>query len=544
MDMSGEIDVDVDGKSVSGKRGVKDNPKWSRLFPHVDRHVSSTRSMSCEAAPSPRSLHVAVAHEMSFYVFGGYNGSERVNDLYQFCVPKGQWELLDSGTDGAPSPRDRHSGCVHGGVLYIWGGFDGDKRVNDMWAYDLSKGGWRRVLLPPDGTENRPSPRHSHSAVVVGNTMYVGFGYDGDYNNDFYAYDFDTGLWRAIAASGTMPCPRYRATLVSLGGSDIVLFGGHNGVEHLNDVFAYSIETQAWRMLSTAGTPPSPRDSHAAVACENSNSMYIFGGSSGRARGDFFSIQIPPFSKKNEACSQPCIWRSHSFEEDQPAPCPRFCHAAAASTFDGYSTRFYVFGGYDGRKRLNDLWEVKVGSKASHVPPSTLIGDFSAFVDSDVLSDVRFLVEDRVVHAHKLVVCARAPVFRAMFLGGEYMESRANKEIELPGLRHHIFLMLLEYLYTDSATVSTENAMELFQAADQFGVERLKRICEDKMLASINPKNAASLFLTADVHNATQLRRHCLYYILANFTEVTKSEAFQAMGRENVELVFEILSAR
>lgn len=45
-------------------------------------------------------------------------------------------------------------------------------------------------------------------------------------------------------------------------------------------------------------------------------------------------------------------------------------------------------------------------------------------------------------------------------------------------------------------------AMELFQAADQFGVERLKRMCESTMLESIEVENAASIFHAADERNA------------------------------------------
>lgn len=44
--------------------------------------------------------------------------------------------------------------------------------------------------------------------------------------------------------------------------------------------------------------------------------------------------------------------------------------------------------------------------------------------------------------------------------------------------------------------------MELFQAADQFGVDRLKRMCESTMLASIEVENAASIFHAADERNA------------------------------------------
>lgn len=50
--------------------------------------------------------------------------------------------------------------------------------------------------------------------------------------------------------------------------------------------------------------------------------------------------------------------------------------------------------------------------------------------------------------------------------------------------------------------VELEVAMELFQAADQFGVERLKRMCESTMLSSIEVENAASIFHAADERNA------------------------------------------
>ena len=66
-------------------------------------------------------------------------------------------------------------------------------------------------------------------------------------------------------------------------------------------------------------------------------------------------------------------------------------------------------------------------------------------------------------------------------------------------------MRLLEYLYTDDVEVDLDMAMELFQAADQFGVERLKRMCESRMLGSIHVENAA-IFHAADQHAAASLR--------------------------------------
>jgi hypothetical protein len=86
--------------------------------------------------------------------------------------------------------------------------------------------------------------------------------------------------------------------------------------------------------------------------------------------------------------------------------------------------------------------------------------------------------------------------------------------------------------------------MELFQAADQFGVDRLKKICESRMLASINVENASSILFAADLHNAKSLRERCINFILAHFDAVTKTAGFEEMGRTNMDLIFEILKRR
>jgi hypothetical protein len=190
------------------------------------------------------------------------------------------------------------------------------------------------------------------------------------------------------------------------------------------------------------------------------------------------------------------------------------------------------------------------------IPPATLVPDLRAMLRAAAEcaeeggdpsethhTDVVFTVEGRPVHAHR-VLCMRCSYFRALLSGSMREASSSHGEIELPGVSHAVFLTLLEYLYTDSVEVELEQTMELFEAADRFGVERLKKICEAKMLGSICVENAASIFHAADTHNASSLREKCLNFILANFDPVTKTACFEDMGRTNVNLVFEILQKR
>ncbi|KAI9911909.1 hypothetical protein PsorP6_009028 [Peronosclerospora sorghi] len=53
-------------------------------------------------------------------------------------------------------------------------------------------------------------------------------------------------------------------------------------------------ETRVWSLLATEGPAPLARDSHVAVI--QSNSMYIFGGSTGTAVNDFYELKLGKWS--------------------------------------------------------------------------------------------------------------------------------------------------------------------------------------------------------------------------------------------------------
>ncbi|KAI9909138.1 hypothetical protein PsorP6_014540 [Peronosclerospora sorghi] len=53
-------------------------------------------------------------------------------------------------------------------------------------------------------------------------------------------------------------------------------------------------ETRVWSLLATEGPAPLARDSHVAVV--HSNSMYIFGGSTGTAVNDFYELKLGKWS--------------------------------------------------------------------------------------------------------------------------------------------------------------------------------------------------------------------------------------------------------
>ena len=121
--------------------------------------------------PAPRSLHTAAILNGVMYVFGGYDGNTRVNTFHAFSFAEKRWSpvLPSTNTNGPPSPRDRHVAFAFGNSVYIHGGFDGTSRVSDFWGFDLSSMTWREVVVL---SGRPPTARHSHSAIVWRNSFY------------------------------------------------------------------------------------------------------------------------------------------------------------------------------------------------------------------------------------------------------------------------------------------------------------------------------------------------------------------------------------
>ena len=64
------------------------------------------------------------------------------------------------------------------------------------------------------------------------------------------------------------------------------------------------------------------------------------------------------------------------------------------------------------------------------------------------------------------------------------------------------------------------------------------------MLQRLNIDNAANIFYAADTHSAMTLRQKTKKYILSHFEIVSKTDSFEEMGRQNIDLVFELLRDR
>lgn len=149
------------------------------------------------------------------------------------------------------------------------------------------------------------------------------------------------------------------------------------------------------------------------------------------------------------------------------------------------------------------------------VPPSNLKEHLGWLLESREGTDVTFQLKEDIFVAHKNVLAARSPVFRAQFFGS-MLESKTDS-VKIEDMKAEVFKAMLYFIYIDALPpqeeVSFEMAQHLLVAADRYGLERLKLICADLLRTGIDVKTAATTLVLAVQHSCHPLKDFCVDFV-------------------------------
>jgi len=187
------------------------------------------------------------------------------------------------------------------------------------------------------------------------------------------------------------------------------------------------------------------------------------------------------------------------------------------------------------------------------VPASDLMDKLGKIYATKDGSDVTYSVEGELFRAHKIILAMRSPVFYAELYGG-MMESKAQL-IQVQDMKHDVFEALLRYMYTDSwptsgdglAAADGDDANEmlcgLLMAADRYGVERLRLLCEHRLCKVLNAGNVADLLAFADDQHCSTLKDACIEFMVDSekLKEVVASEGYKQLRRKRPLILVEVL---
>ncbi|KAM0988441.1 hypothetical protein ACFX2A_012595 [Malus domestica] len=187
-------------------------------------------------------------------------------------------------------------------------------------------------------------------------------------------------------------------------------------------------------------------------------------------------------------------------------------------------------------------------------PPSNIGQHFGKLLESGKLTDVSFKVDEEVFAAHKVVLAARSPVFKAQLFGP--LKDKNTDFIIVEDIEAPAFKVLLHFIYWDSlpdiqelvgllnsSWASTVMAQHLLAAADRYALERLKLMCEAKLCENVAINNVATTLALAEQHQCEQLRAVCLKFIAVpeNLRAVIETDGFNYLRESCPSVITELL---
>ncbi|GFP85866.1 BTB/POZ and math domain-containing protein 4, partial [Phtheirospermum japonicum] len=171
-------------------------------------------------------------------------------------------------------------------------------------------------------------------------------------------------------------------------------------------------------------------------------------------------------------------------------------------------------------------FQIRVSLPVIKVPEFNIGVHLGKLLEREEGADVFFSVKGVRFSAHKWILAARSPVFRLMLL------DQSLEIITIPDMEPKIFKAMLWVIYTVTLKEEEEEEEEvvsdsssfmpksfvgkILAAADQFELNKLKRICESRILKKLSGESVAYLLHLADLCHVMELKAPCLRFSAKN----------------------------
>ena len=153
------------------------------------------------------------------------------------------------------------------------------------------------------------------------------------------------------------------------------------------------------------------------------------------------------------------------------------------------------------------------------------------------LCDVTLVVQGRKFPAHRVILAANSPYFRAMFTSG--LSESQQSSIELNDISSAILEPLLGYFYTSHVLLEAEQVQDLVQVVDMLQVDQLKEACVEYLLHHVTVTNCLTMLNFADIHNCEKLYEESQKLVTKQFKEISVSKEFKMLSSSQL---FQLLS--
>ncbi|XP_034941544.1 muskelin [Chelonus insularis] len=233
--------------------------------------------------------------------------------------------------DPKPGMRGGHQMVLDASAetLYLFGGWNGNQDLSDLWSYNISTGKWTLICKDSEDVGG-PSARSCHKMCldperrqlfILGRYLDTQYRCPENLKSDFYVYDIESNKWTQISEdTSAVGGPKLifdHQMCIDVTERMIYVFGGRiiapsGGVEEhgmslspvepvFSGLYSYHIPTNTWKLLACDIARPSPmnvptirsRVGHSMLFYPLDRKLYIFAGQRSKEYlNDFFTYEV------------------------------------------------------------------------------------------------------------------------------------------------------------------------------------------------------------------------------------------------------------
>lgn len=167
---------------------------------------------------------------------------------------------------------------------------------NNVWVYDFKTNNWNAI--PPDINFAPHIVRYNHGSAAVSDQALVVYGGrrpdQKPCHQTILLFSLLDRKWSSLKVEGPHPGRRYGHAMANKPDySAIIIHGGNNGTQVLNDLWILSLEKRpSWKPIEIAGEIPRAREFHSAGFCSSGSAkgMFIIFGGQGESQAIYNDI--------------------------------------------------------------------------------------------------------------------------------------------------------------------------------------------------------------------------------------------------------------
>ena len=182
------------------------------------------------------------------------------------------------------------------------------------------------------------------------------------------------------------------------------------------------------------------------------------------------------------------------------------------------------------------------GERMTQWYEKSIVDQINALRSSNDLFDIVLTTTTDVsvrISAHRIVLAAASPYFRAMFTIG--MQESSESTVQVSDVDAGALRSLVDYAYTGRVHVDKSNVESLFSAAHLLQFSKVVEYCEDLLIELVEPSNCLNLARIAHQYHCLKLGDVADRCVAFNIVELSLNDAeFQSLEADHLARILDM----